>query len=87
MKNGLFEVGDRIKGTPESNKRYGITNADMLEGIVTFIKTKSKSMTVSIVEHKHRSEVGESYAVENNTKYFELVEEREKDFWESLEVL
>lgn len=87
MKNGYFEVGDIIKGTPAANRPYEITNAYMLEAVVTFVKTNSNSMTVEVTKHKYREEVGNTYAVENNTKYFALVEEKEKDFWESLEVL
>ena len=89
MKDGYFEVGDRIKGAPLSNKHYGITNTYMLEGLVTTVK--SGVMVVSIVKHKYNGEIGNSYTIDNNIKHFELIKEKEKekekDFWESLEVL
>ena len=87
MKNGHFEVGDRIKGAPPSKRHYGITNTDMLEALVIKANANANLMTISIVEHKYNSEIGNYYSVENNSEHFELIEEKEKDFWENLEVL
>jgi len=45
-----FEVGDLIKGLPESNKIYGITNEDMTKGVVQ--KVTAYEIVVKVLEHK-----------------------------------
>ena len=44
-----FEVGDLVKGLPESNK-YGITNEDMTKGVVQ--EVTSSGIVVKVLEHK-----------------------------------
>lgn len=44
-----FEVGDLIKGLPESNK-YGITNEDMTKGVVR--EVTEGAIVVRVLEHK-----------------------------------
>ena len=44
-----FEVGDLVKGLPESNK-YGITNEDMTKGVVR--EVTSSGIVVKVLEHK-----------------------------------
>ena len=47
-----FEVGDLVKGLPESNK-YGITNEDMTKGVVQEIT--ADGVVVKVIEHKQGS--------------------------------
>ena len=44
-----FEVGDLVKGLPESNK-YGITNEDMTKGVVR--EVTEGGIVVRVLEHK-----------------------------------
>ena len=44
-----FEVGDLVKGLPESNV-YGITNEDMTKAVVR--KVDGESISVKVLEHK-----------------------------------
>ena len=44
-----IQVGDIIKGTPASTKRYGITTEDMTKAVVT--KANGDDITVKILEH------------------------------------
>ena len=44
-----FEVGDLVKGLPESNK-YGITNEDMTKGMVQ--EVTAYGIVVKVLEHK-----------------------------------
>ena len=44
-----FEVGDLVKGLPESNK-YAITNEDMTKGVVQ--EVTSSGIVVKVLEHK-----------------------------------
>ena len=44
-----FEVGDLVKGLPESNK-YGITNEDMTKGVVQ--EVTEGGIVVRVLEHK-----------------------------------
>ena len=60
-----FEVGDLVKGLPESNHRYGITNENMTKGVVK--KITENGIVVNVLEHaKGRNGV---YVVDE--KYFE----------------
>ena len=45
----MFEVGNKICGTAESNKHYGITNASMLLAEITEITTDT--MQIKILAH------------------------------------
>ena len=47
-----FEVGDLVKGLPESNK-YGITNEDMTKGVVR--EVTAGGIVVRVLEHKYGS--------------------------------
>ena len=44
-----FEVGDLVKGLPESNK-YGITNENMTKGVVR--EVTECGIVVRVLEHK-----------------------------------
>lgn len=44
-----FEVGDLVKGLPESNK-YGITNENMTKGVVQ--EVTAAGIVVKVLEHK-----------------------------------
>lgn len=60
-----FEVGDLVKGLPESNHRYSITNENMTKGVVK--KITENGIVVNVLEHaKGRNGV---YVVDE--KYFE----------------
>ena len=48
-----FEVGDLVKGLPESNHRYSITNENMTKGVVK--KITEDGIVVKVLEHKHGS--------------------------------
>ena len=62
-----FEVGDIVKGLPESNKMYCITNEDMTKGVVK--KVNGNEITVRVAEHKY-GRTGTHTVME---KYFEKV--------------
>ena len=61
-----FEVGDLVKGLPESNI-YGITNENMTKAVVR--KVYEESIEIRVIEHKYDS-TG-VYTVES--KYFEKI--------------
>ena len=62
-----FEVGDLVKGLPESNHRYSITNENMAKGVVK--KITEDGIAVKVLEHaKGRSGV---HVVDE--KYFEKI--------------
>ena len=62
-----FEVGDLVKGLPESNERYSITNEAMTKGVVK--KITEDAIVVKVLEHaKGRSGV---HVVDE--KYFEKI--------------
>ena len=62
-----FEVGDLVKGLPESNHRYSITNENMTKGVVK--KITENGIVVNVLEHaKGRNGV---YVVDE--KYFEKI--------------
>lgn len=44
-----FEVGDLVKGLPESNHRYSITNENMTKGVVK--KITENGIVVNVLEH------------------------------------
>ena len=44
-----FEVGDLVKGLPESNHRYSITNENMTKGVVK--KITEDGIVVKVIEH------------------------------------
>lgn len=64
-----FEVGDKITGL--KGNMYGITNEDMLEGIVMTIN--GATMRVLVTEHIHRDNFGDVYIVSNSETQFKLV--------------
>ena len=61
-----FEVGDLVKGLPESNK-YGITNEDMTKGVVR--KITEGGIVVRVLEHK----LGSSGKFEVDPEVFEKI--------------
>ena len=62
-----FEVGDLVKGLPESNHRYSITNENMTKGVVK--KITENGIVVKVLEHvKGRTGV---HVVDE--KYFEKI--------------
>ena len=83
MKNGLFEVGDIIKGV--KGNRYWITDYRMTKAEV--IAAKEKTMLIKVLEHTEKIERNGEHYVENNTDRFKLFDEPQGDFWENLEVL
>ena len=83
MKNGLFEVGDIVRGI--KGNRYAFTNEKMTKAIV--VGANERTICVKVLEHTESSQRNGEHYVSNNTSEFELVEETQEDFWESLEVL
>ena len=61
-----FEVGDLVKGLPESNK-YGITNENMTKGVVR--EVTAGGIVVRVLEHK----MGSSGKFEVNPEVFEKI--------------
>ena len=62
-----FEVGDLVKGLPESNHRYSITNENMTKGVVK--KITEDGIVVKVLEH---AEGGSGVHVVDE-KYFEKI--------------
>ena len=62
-----FEVGDLVKGLPESNHRYSITNEKMTKGVVK--KIMDDGIVVKVLEH----EEGRSGVHVVDEKYFEKI--------------
>ena len=62
-----FEVGDLVKGLPESNNRYRITNENMTKGVVK--KITDGGIVVKVLEHAE----GRSGAHVVDEKYFEKI--------------
>lgn len=88
MKDGLFEVGDIIKGL--KNNGYGVFNENLLKGKVLSTTRDDQlkyKMRVLIANHRVISYEGKIGHVDNDTNKFELVDRTQGDFWESLEVL
>lgn len=85
MKDGLFEVGDIVRGI--IGNRYFLTNERMTKAII--VEANKNNMRVKILEHGEDVQINREHYVENSTSKFELIEEtkEEKDFWEDLEVL
>ena len=85
MKDGLFEVGDIVRGI--KGNRYFLTNGRMTKAII--VEANEKIMCVKILEHTEIIKGIEEHYVDNDMGKFELIEEtqEEKDFWETLEVL
>ena len=61
-----FEVGDLVKGLPESNK-YGITNENMTKGVVR--EVTANGIVVKVLEHK----CGENGKFEVDPDVFEKI--------------
>ena len=61
-----FEVGDLVKGLPESNK-YGITNENMTKGVVR--EVTAGGIVVRVLEHK----TGASGKFEVDPEVFEKI--------------
>ena len=68
----MFEVGNKICGTAESNKHYGITNASMLLAEITEITTDN-TMQVKILAHIDSSKVGSVFTVTADENLFSIV--------------
>lgn len=83
MKDGLFEVGDIVKGLERNG--YHITNQRMKKGEV--VAVRGKVMLVKVLEHAEQTERNKEHYVDNNTDKFKLLNELQGDFWEDLEVL
>ena len=49
----MFEVGDIVRGTKESDKHYGITNSRMTKGIVRSVD--GESIEIRVLEHEYGS--------------------------------
>ena len=80
----MFEVGNKICGTAESNKHYGITNASMLLAEITEITTDN-TMQVKILAHIDSSKVGSVFTVTDDENLFSIVpEEIEKEILASI---
>ena len=62
-----FEVGDLVKGLPESNHRYNITNENMTKGVVK--KITEDGIVVKVLEHAE----GRSGVHVVDEKYFEKI--------------
>ena len=62
-----FEVGDLVKGLPDSNYRYAITNEKMTKGVVK--KIMDDGIVVKVLEH----EEGRSGVHVVDEKYFEKI--------------
>jgi hypothetical protein len=62
-----MELGDFVKGKPESDEHYGTTNSKMTRGVVTSIN--ENSITVKVLEH----EDGEGGKFIVNPEYFEVI--------------
>ena len=62
-----FEVGDLVKGLPESNHRYSITNENMTKGVVK--KITEDGIVVKVIEHSK----GKSGVHVVDEKYFEKI--------------
>jgi hypothetical protein len=62
-----MELGDFVKGKPESDQEYGITTSRMTRGVVT--KIESNTITVKVLEHKN----GGSGKYRVDPKFFEVI--------------
>ena len=62
-----FEVGDLVKGLPESNHRYSITNENMTKGVVK--KITEDGIVVKVLEHAE----GRTGVHVVDEKYFEKI--------------
>ena len=68
----VFKKGDIVRGLVDNG--YNITNEDMIKGKVISIDEDYDNMTVEILEHKTSpKEIGQTYEVTNDDKYFEKV--------------
>jgi hypothetical protein len=76
MKNGKFEVGDRVVGLKDNG--YGFTNNEMSNGLVLKLDLEDDTMLIEIVDHKHSIHVGSKYWVKNDLTKFQLLREPTK---------
>ena len=63
----MFEVGDIVRGTKESDKHYGITNSRMTKGIVRSVD--GESIEIRVLEHEY----GSNGKFSVSEKYFEKI--------------
>ena len=63
----MFEVGDIVRGTKESDKYYGITNSRMTKGIVRSVD--GESIKIRVLEHEY----GSNGKFSVSEKYFEKI--------------
>jgi ribosomal protein L19 len=70
-KSGTFKVGDIIRGTKKSDSRYSWTTSKMTRAKV--LEVDEDEITIKVLEHELESVVGETYTVDANNGYFELI--------------
>jgi len=63
------ELGDFVKGKPESDEHYEFTNSKMTRGVVTGINDTATTIVVKILDH----EDGQSGKYSVNPAYFEVI--------------
>ena len=63
----MFEVGDIVRGTKESDKHYGVTNSRMTKGIVKGVD--GESIEIRVIKH----EDGKTGRFSVSAKYFEKI--------------
>lgn len=76
-----FKIGDILKG---QEGRYGVTNENMYEGIVTNVYL-SGDIEVKVLKHKENEYINDKYDVD--PKYFELVRSKSNRIDQILEML
>lgn len=64
----MFKVGDKIKGLEND---YGITNQQMT--LAKVIDTKDDEMEIEILEHVWKSNIGDTYWVDNDAGHFAYI--------------
>jgi hypothetical protein len=70
-----FNVGDCITGTPESNRKYLVTNTDMRCGIVTAVT--EDSILVEVLAHVNSGHIGVFYEVD--PEFFQLLDQDQSE--------
>ena len=67
----MFKVGDYVKGLSDE---YGVTNKEMLLGVVTVVYEDIDEIEVKVLRHVEEEWIGRAYPVES--KHFCKVNER-----------
>ena len=65
-----MQIGDFVKGKPESNKQYGIADESMTKAVITGIDDDG-DIKIKVLEHNEEYQVGKRFTV--NPKYFEVI--------------